>query len=105
MTHPRERASVVSRRQRTVALHALGVMVAAFACLVVGGCVPASGAAAQSTGPCTVDAECTLVDVCGCECHAELGRALPPMACSEACPGRPCEGHRAVCRAGTCVMQ
>ncbi len=69
------------------------------------GCVPASRAAAQSTGPCTVDAECVLVDVCGCSCHAELGRTVPPIVCSAACDATPCAGHRAACRAGTCVME
>jgi hypothetical protein len=69
------------------------------------GCVPASTAAAQSTGSCAVDAECVLVDVCGCSCHAELGRTLPPVVCSVACDARPCDGHRAVCEAGACVMR
>lgn len=69
------------------------------------GCVPPSPAAAQSTGSCRIDSECTLVDVCGCSCHAELGRALPPMECSAACDGTPCAGHRAVCDAGVCVMR
>lgn len=71
-----------------------------FAILVTG----CSAAAAQSGG-CHTDADCTLVDVCGCECHAILGPQPPPMACSEACPGHPCVGHRAVCARGTCVMR
>ena len=71
--------------------------------LFLPGCLPSSPAAAQSG--CRVDADCVLVDVCGCECHAELGPALPPGACSEACPGHPCQGHRAMCRAGGCAMQ
>ena len=74
-----------------------------FALCLLPGCLPTAPAAAQSG--CHTDADCTLVDVCGCECHAELGPPLPPGACSEACPGHPCEGHRAVCRAGRCAMQ
>ena len=74
-------------------------------CAPLAAATPVSPASAQTTGPCTVDAECTLIDVCGCECRAELGRAVPPMACSEACGGTPCAGHRAVCRGRTCVMQ
>lgn len=88
-------------RYASLAALALAVCLAG---LAFGGCAPAAPAAAQATGRCTADAECTLVDVCGCECRAELGRPLPP-ACSEACPGRPCEGHRARCRAGVCVME
>ena len=96
---PRARA-----KRHRASVGALAVCVA-LAGLLFGGCAPAAPAAAQASGPCTVDAECSLVDVCGCECRAELGRALPPMACSEACPGRPCEGHRARCRSGVCVME
>lgn len=69
--------------------------------LAVGGCAVA---ASQAPPRCTSDAECTLIDVCGCECRAERGPPRPAMACSEACPGRPCEGRRAVCRSGACVM-
>lgn len=105
MDRPTHRDSTARRQPFSTLARALGVVAAALACLVTSGCAPASRAAAQSTGPCTVDAECSLVDVCGCECHAELGRALPPMACSEACPGRPCEGHRAACRRGVCTME
>jgi hypothetical protein len=72
-----------------------------FFALVLAGC---SAAAAQSGG-CHRDADCTLVDVCGCECHAMLGPEPPPPACSEACGGHPCVGHRAVCANGTCVMR
>jgi hypothetical protein len=69
------------------------------------GCVPAGSVAAQRRAQCTVDAECTLVDVCGCECRAEPSRPLPAMACSESCAGTPCAGHRAACEAGTCVVR
>lgn len=70
-------------------------------CLLATGC---SAAAAQSGG-CHGDADCTLIDVCGCECHAILGPQPPPAACSEACQGHPCVGHTAVCVRGTCVMR
>ena len=100
-TEAQRRASEPAMSNRPLLLLALvlGVLVG-----TTSGCAPVASASAQSAGHCTRDAECTLVDVCGCECRAELGPPLPPMACSEACPGTPCAGHRAVCRAGTCAI-
>ena len=74
---------------------------ATFLVLGLAGC----SAAAAQTGGCRRDADCTLIDVCGCECRAVLGPEPPPAACSEACPGHPCVGHRATCAGGTCVMR
>jgi hypothetical protein len=73
-------------------------------CLPESSCAPIATAASQAPPRCASDAECILVDACGCSCRAERGPARPPMACSEACGGHPCEGHRAICRGGTCVM-
>jgi predicted lipoprotein with Yx(FWY)xxD motif len=79
----------------------LALFVVAIAASIAG----CSAAVAQPrASECQSSRDCTLVDVCGCSCHAAPGHEPPVSACSEACPGHPCEGHRAVCRAGRCAM-
>jgi hypothetical protein len=57
-----------------------------------------------SSDVCHSDVDCTVINNCGCSCEAGLAPA-PAMACSEACPGDPCIGKRAVCRSGQCVIE
>jgi hypothetical protein len=89
------RSETFSRDARLYVMRLSFVMV-----LALSGC-----AAASAQSACHRDADCSLVDQCGCSCRAILGPRVPPVACSEACPGHPCVGHRAVCVSAACVMR